>query len=242
MRTARFLAGAFALQVLFGGCKKEEPAPPEPEEEPAPAPPAPTPPVAPTTPPTAEFSFRGPFVAGDSVRFVNSSSNATKYRWFFGDGNTSTATSPIHVYRQAGRFTIQLQAINALDTARYTSNVDITLRPPAGYTCDCMVTTQTWTNSQGATGPIVRQVYEKVIIGAFTDVRVGVGFRFKNYDYAEDVILNTSTYRFYHSTLYSLRAGGIARFYPATDSIITEVKSDGTQLGGVLTVYRCKKR
>jgi PKD repeat protein len=44
--------------------------------------------------------------------FTNSTENATKYEWDFGDGNTSSETNPKHVYSKKGDFTVQLTATN----------------------------------------------------------------------------------------------------------------------------------
>ncbi len=45
-----------------------------------------------------------------NVSFTNNSSNATSYLWNFGDGNTSAATNPSHVYNTPGIDTVVLIA------------------------------------------------------------------------------------------------------------------------------------
>lgn len=47
---------------------------------------------------------------GDTVTFSDSSLNAHTYQWAFGDGNTSTSPSPVHVYSNAGTYTVELIA------------------------------------------------------------------------------------------------------------------------------------
>jgi hypothetical protein len=47
---------------------------------------------------------------GDTVVFSDSSLNANSYQWAFGDGNTSTSASPVHVYAAAGTYTVELIA------------------------------------------------------------------------------------------------------------------------------------
>jgi hypothetical protein len=47
---------------------------------------------------------------GDTVVFADSSLNAYSYQWAFGDGNTSTSASPVHVYAAAGTYTVELIA------------------------------------------------------------------------------------------------------------------------------------
>jgi len=58
----------------------------------------------------AQFSYV--VSAGNTVAFTNSSTNATTYTWYFGDGNTSTATSPSHTYATGGTYMVELIAAN----------------------------------------------------------------------------------------------------------------------------------
>jgi hypothetical protein len=44
--------------------------------------------------------------------FTNTSVGATTYAWDFGDGNTSTTTSPVHEYSATGTYTVTLTATN----------------------------------------------------------------------------------------------------------------------------------
>jgi PKD repeat protein len=46
----------------------------------------------------------------DTLTFNNLSQNASSYKWDFGDNNTSTGTSPVHIYTIAGAYTITLKA------------------------------------------------------------------------------------------------------------------------------------
>ena len=45
-----------------------------------------------------------------AVNFINTSSGASSYNWSFGDGTTSTVTSPSHTYTPAGTYTVSLTA------------------------------------------------------------------------------------------------------------------------------------
>ncbi len=47
-----------------------------------------------------------------SVRFTDSSQNATGWNWNFGDGNTSIAKNPINTYSKAGNYTVNLTVSN----------------------------------------------------------------------------------------------------------------------------------
>ncbi|MBS1555831.1 MAG: PKD domain-containing protein [Bacteroidetes bacterium] len=66
-------------------------------------------------PPIVDFSFDPPSGCLPlKVNFTNRSrfADATTYKWDFGDGNTSTETNPVHVYRKADKFTVTLSASN----------------------------------------------------------------------------------------------------------------------------------
>lgn len=64
-------------------------------------------PPLPTAMPTANFSY---VKDGNTVTFENTSTNATSYMWDFGDGATSTETSPVHTYAGDGDYTVTLTA------------------------------------------------------------------------------------------------------------------------------------
>jgi gliding motility-associated-like protein len=71
----------------------------------------------------AAFSHSTPGCAPDTVVFSNLSQGNTSptYYWTFGDGGTSTASSPSHLYTQPGIYTVQLivddsSACNLADT------------------------------------------------------------------------------------------------------------------------------
>ncbi len=90
------------------------------------------------------------------VNFTNLSTNATDYLWYFGDGSTSTATSPVKNYMDTGWYNIRLLAFNngCADTMHVDSMVRV-LVPKSlmshGYSCD--TPTKVWfdNKSLGAT-------------------------------------------------------------------------------------------
>lgn len=47
------------------------------------------------------------------INFNNTSIGATHYQWRFGNGNTSAASNPTHVYNQSGSFNVELVATSA---------------------------------------------------------------------------------------------------------------------------------
>jgi gliding motility-associated-like protein len=51
--------------------------------------------------------------APHTVQFNNTTTGATSYTWFFGDGQSSTTTSPSHTYSALGNYTVMLVAISS---------------------------------------------------------------------------------------------------------------------------------
>lgn len=56
------------------------------------------------------------YCVGDTVKVNNTSVNATNYRWFWGDGSNSSDSTPVHVYRAAGSYSIFLRAERSINT------------------------------------------------------------------------------------------------------------------------------
>jgi PKD repeat protein len=52
---------------------------------------------------------------GDEVVFTNSSHNAVRFEWDFGDGITSNAVDPVHIYTGSGSYQVTLTAISKSD-------------------------------------------------------------------------------------------------------------------------------
>jgi PKD repeat protein len=76
------------------------------------------------------FSYTGNVAPAD-VSFTNLSTDAEEYRWEFGDGNTSTATSPTHTYLEGGDFSITLTATGKGGESFISKN--ITIIQPTSY-------------------------------------------------------------------------------------------------------------
>lgn len=74
--------------------------------------------------PTADFSYT---VNGSAYSFNNLSQGATAYLWDFGDGSTSTETSPTHIYAGGGAYVVKLQALNACKTVSDSTTVAVTV-------------------------------------------------------------------------------------------------------------------
>ena len=69
--------------------------------------------------------------AGLSVAFTNTSTGAASYRWNFGDGGTSSLTSPAHTYASAGTYTVSLIASSSDSTCYDSTAQQITVIPSA---------------------------------------------------------------------------------------------------------------
>lgn len=70
-----------------------------------------------------------------TVNFTNNTTGATTYNWNFGDGSTSTATSPAHTYTAGGIYAVQLIATgtcsaSSMDTLTKTNYITVN-GPPA---------------------------------------------------------------------------------------------------------------
>ena len=77
------------------------------------------------TPPTANFTWSPASpTAGQAVSFTSTSTGSpTSFLWNFGDGGTSTTTSPSHTYASAGSYAATLTATNAAGSNAKTQTV-----------------------------------------------------------------------------------------------------------------------
>jgi PKD repeat protein len=107
--TRFFLTIGVLSMITFVACKDEEEDPP--------------------ANPIASVQFAVSTTNFLEVTFTNYSQNATSYSWDFGDGTSSTETSPTHVYTTAGNFTVILTAKNSAN-ATATFNQAIQLQDP----------------------------------------------------------------------------------------------------------------
>lgn len=85
--------------------------------------------------PTPGFSFT---ISSSTVDFTNGSTAGTgaTYLWDLGDGNTSTATDPIHTYSADGNYTVCLVVSDAcgVDSTCQTVTIANCTTPTAGFT------------------------------------------------------------------------------------------------------------
>jgi PKD repeat protein len=89
--------------------------------------------------PVASFTTDKPgnFAApGVLIHFTNTSEYATSYLWDFGDGATSTVTSPTHSYTAEGIYTVQLTATGEGGSHSVSDAFSIYVTPVAAFTMD----------------------------------------------------------------------------------------------------------
>jgi len=90
---------------------------------------------APGNPPVADFV--GSPTSGTaplSVQFTDQSTgNPTSWSWDFGDGGTSTAQNPTHVYQNPGTYTVTLTVSNADGSDTLVRTNYITVNPGGGF-------------------------------------------------------------------------------------------------------------
>ncbi len=68
--------------------------------------------------PSVGFNFTtGDGFAPDTIQFTNKSVNADDYLWDFGDGDTSTAANPLHIFQSSGSYNVKLTGTNTVGSA-----------------------------------------------------------------------------------------------------------------------------
>ena len=86
-------------------------------------------------PPQADFLIEDPVAfIGDEVQFTDLSfigNNQVAQRlWRFGDGTTSTAANPTHIYREAGTFQVTLTIATPFGSSTATQSIEVRHKPP----------------------------------------------------------------------------------------------------------------
>ncbi|MBI3142044.1 MAG: PKD domain-containing protein, partial [Bacteroidetes bacterium] len=103
--------------------------------------------------PSPDFTFSD-VCLGSAMSFSNKSSGASSYSWSFGDGKTSTTTSPSNTYTVDGQYTVTLLATSSAGcTSSVSKTVTVYGLPTASFTAtnECLGDAMTTTNlSSGA--------------------------------------------------------------------------------------------
>jgi hypothetical protein len=77
--------------------------------------------IPPILPPVLDFGIVNHIVFKCHRVYFFNNSTSSNFIWIFGDGTTSTARNPFHVYRKAGTYTARI----IIDTIEYTLEPDI---------------------------------------------------------------------------------------------------------------------
>lgn len=116
-----------------------------------------------TAPAVAGFTHNSPIVLGETAVFENTSTGASplSYEWSFGDGNTSTESSPSHTYSASGTYTVVLTTSNNINTSVVQEVIEVVpnnVAAVAGFSADSETvlvnTVVAFTNESGGTPPI----------------------------------------------------------------------------------------
>lgn len=102
-------------------------------------------------PPQALFSSSAQISCNPAIAFTDTSFNApNSWKWYFGDGDSSSLRNPIHTYTQTGTYDVTLIAGNAngSDTLKKTAYIQI-LDNGKIKAAPCTPTTQNTINNQG---------------------------------------------------------------------------------------------
>jgi PKD repeat protein len=83
------------------------------------------------TTPIAGFTY---VITGNNVTFTNTSTGATSYNWAFGNGSSSSVTSPSTTYATTGNYSVTLTAISPCGQNTSVQNVSISVSPTANFT------------------------------------------------------------------------------------------------------------
>lgn len=124
-------------------------------------------------------------ITGLSVKFNNTSKNATSYLWVFGDGATSDEKSPTHTYAKQGKYEVKLNCYNTAEGKTYsaTSIQHVTVsegKPQASFTTknahplkvvftntSVNATSYLWDFGDGTTSTEVNPTHRYSTIGVF---------------------------------------------------------------------------
>jgi PKD repeat protein len=85
--------------------------------------------------PEVAFTHEENICIGAPIEFVNESINTVGNFWDFGDGTTSTLNNPVHVYAEAGTYTVTLTGVSSFNQCQavQTSTVTVLALPEAGF-------------------------------------------------------------------------------------------------------------
>ncbi|MBS4027713.1 MAG: PKD domain-containing protein [Ignavibacteriales bacterium] len=81
----------------------------------------------------ANFTYNTPICQKEKAVFINTSVNAKKFFWNFGDGSTSKSKNPKHKYSAAGTYTVTLVASNNFFADTMSNVIQVIANPTANF-------------------------------------------------------------------------------------------------------------
>jgi PKD repeat protein len=98
-----------------------------------------------------------------SVSFINNSTGATNYTWYFGDGSSQIATNPTKVYPAVGTYNVKLVGVSNFSCKdSITQPITIGVKPQASFalnaTTACLGSSFVFTNT--STGAIASEFWD----------------------------------------------------------------------------------
>jgi gliding motility-associated-like protein len=99
---------------------------------------------------------------GDSVRFTNNSQGTgITFEWQFGDGDTDTATNPVHFYANDGIYNVQLIVTNGICSDTITKTVSVYAQPVSAFSANdvCFGNATVFTNQSSITNGLMNYLW-----------------------------------------------------------------------------------
>jgi PKD repeat protein len=71
-------------------------------------------------------TFTNTTISNQHIQFTNTSTNATSYQWYFGDGDSSSSVNPTHQYSSGGAYNVKLIASSCNKADTFNKSITIT--------------------------------------------------------------------------------------------------------------------
>ena len=183
--------------------------------------------------------------------FQNTSQNAVKYKWSFGDGSTSTTGYPNHTYIKIGAYTVRLVAYDvSQDSAIITKTVTVQVSAHDLFAQASTKILGNYNYSLVTVGyyntPVSKTTQSKGILAVtqtgLSTINISRVSATTSFTYDPDPI-NPTIYRFhYDDNGGTILTRGSAQFYPTGDSLNIDLTTLIGLAGSESNTYRCQRR
>lgn len=164
--------------------------------------------------PIASFTMSSSTIdAGETVTFTNTSQDMYRCEWDFGDGDTSTTTSPVHTFESPGTYQVNLRVFSQQDIKNDIATAIVTVTQPTTlwinvYTfsetalTDCSVTLYaTFDNWNESENPLAATTTDDNGRAVFTDIDPGL-FYIDVYKKVDDTYFYCNWFIQYEANVY----------------------------------------